>query len=157
MKMSSRIESTKKISYDDKKIDSKNRDKKLFILIGMILGDGHIARFPRTERLTISLNSNNSRLVNRYASIVEKIFKKKPIDVYFALRSLGFNPHHERKRIMISKKEQFYRLKELLKFRQYLLGSRLMVGLKVLDLNIMVRIHAPQQIKDISNKLCGLF
>jgi len=54
----------------------KNGD--LAELIGVILGDGHIEKFPRTERLLIFSNSNNLGFVNRYAELVEKIFEKKP-------------------------------------------------------------------------------
>jgi hypothetical protein len=54
----------------------KNGD--LAELIGVILGDGHIEKFPRTERLLISSNSGNRGFVERYASLVGKLFKKKP-------------------------------------------------------------------------------
>lgn len=54
----------------------KNSD--LAELIGVILGDGHIRKFPRTDELSIFSNSNNPGFVNRYAQLVEKIFDKKP-------------------------------------------------------------------------------
>lgn len=54
----------------------KNGD--LAELIGVVLGDGHIERFPRTERLLIFSNANNHGFVRRYAALVEKLFKKKP-------------------------------------------------------------------------------
>lgn len=57
----------------------KNGD--LAELIGVCLGDGHIARFPRTERLMIFSNSNNQGFVRRYTRIVKKVFNKNP-DVY---------------------------------------------------------------------------
>ncbi len=47
-------------------------------LIGVILGDGHIQKFPRTERLLIFSNANNPGFVKRYADIVERLFEKKP-------------------------------------------------------------------------------
>jgi len=47
-------------------------------LIGVVLGDGHIQVFPRTERLTISANSNNQGFIARYYDIVYKVFGKKP-------------------------------------------------------------------------------
>lgn len=47
-------------------------------LIGVILGDGHIGRFPRTEVLTIFSNSNNIGFIERYAKLIKKIFDKKP-------------------------------------------------------------------------------
>lgn len=46
--------------------------------MGFTLGDGHISKFPRTERILLSLNSNNQGLVDRYARFTEKIFNKKP-------------------------------------------------------------------------------
>lgn len=54
----------------------KNAD--LSELIGVILGDGHIQRFPRTERLLIVGNSNNPKFIEHYADLVEKVFHKKP-------------------------------------------------------------------------------
>ena len=54
----------------------KNGD--LAELVGLILGDGHIGVFPRSEVLVISFNSKNIEQINRYAHIVEKIFKKRP-------------------------------------------------------------------------------
>ena len=48
-------------------------------LIGVVLGDGHIWRYPRTEELSIFSNSNNPGFVNRYRSLVERIFNKKPV------------------------------------------------------------------------------
>lgn len=47
-------------------------------LIGVVLGDGNIQAFPRTERLLIFSNSNNPGFVARYARIVEEVFNKKP-------------------------------------------------------------------------------
>lgn len=54
------------------------KDQYLAELIGVVLGDGHIGRFPRTERLVISSHSNNKGFINRYSGIIEKIFFKKP-------------------------------------------------------------------------------
>lgn len=47
-------------------------------LIGVILGDGYIGKFPRTEVLTILSNSNNTGFIKRYSSLVKKIFNKNP-------------------------------------------------------------------------------
>ncbi len=55
----------------------KNGD--LAELIGVILGDGHIEKFPRTERLYIASNSKNKGFIKRYAKLIEDIFKKAPI------------------------------------------------------------------------------
>lgn len=54
----------------------KNSD--LAELIGVVLGDGHICIYPRTEELRLISNSNNPGFIQRYASLMEKIFKKKP-------------------------------------------------------------------------------
>jgi hypothetical protein len=47
-------------------------------LIGVTLGDGNIALYPRCERLTISSHSEAKKFIKRYSDLVEKIFKKKP-------------------------------------------------------------------------------
>jgi hypothetical protein len=47
-------------------------------LIGVILGDGHIQKFPRTERLLIFSNASNTGFVERYTTLVEQVFDKKP-------------------------------------------------------------------------------
>lgn len=64
------------------KIKSKyaplKKDGDLAELIGVILGDGHIRKYPRTEELSIFSNSNNSGFVKRYSFLVKKIFGKKP-------------------------------------------------------------------------------
>lgn len=47
-------------------------------LIGVILGDGHIRKFPRTEELSIFSNSNNPKFIKRYSKFVQKIFNHNP-------------------------------------------------------------------------------
>jgi hypothetical protein len=47
-------------------------------LIGVILGDGHIEKFPRTECLYILSNIKNLEFVYRYSQFVHKLFGKKP-------------------------------------------------------------------------------
>jgi len=54
------------------------RNGDLAELIGVILGDGHIRKFPRTEELSIFSNSNNPGFITRYSILVENIFDKKP-------------------------------------------------------------------------------
>lgn len=54
----------------------KNGDLAEFM--GVILGDGHIGVFPRTEVLVLLSNSNNPGFVGRYSGMLEKIFQKKP-------------------------------------------------------------------------------
>jgi hypothetical protein len=53
------------------------KDGDLAELIGVTLGDGHICIYPRTEELRITSNANNPGFINRYAKIIEKLFKKK--------------------------------------------------------------------------------
>jgi len=172
-------------------------------LIGVILGDGYIGKFPRKEILAIFSNSNNPGFVRRYSQLIKKVFNKKPNiykrkdsnctkisiyqkdlskrlgisaeprknqnikiplwilrnkeylkrylrglyeaegsfcihkptytykflfanrnksllkNVYRALKILGFHPHKSKYKIQISKKEEVYKIKELIKFRQY--------------------------------------
>ena len=47
-------------------------------LMGAVLGDGHLQKFPRTERLLIFSNSNNHGFVKRYGQLVKNIFGKQP-------------------------------------------------------------------------------
>jgi len=47
-------------------------------LIGVILGDGYIGKFPRSEVLQIFSNSNNQGFIDRYTGLVEKLFNKTP-------------------------------------------------------------------------------
>jgi DNA-binding transcriptional regulator WhiA len=54
----------------------KNGD--LAELIGVILGDGYIGAFPRTEVLRIVGSANNLGFADRYSKLVEKVFQKKP-------------------------------------------------------------------------------
>lgn len=54
----------------------KNGD--LAELIGVVLGDGHIRKFPRTEELSIFSNSNNPGFIKRYKRLVKSIFGKEP-------------------------------------------------------------------------------
>ena len=58
------------------KILTQNTD--LAILTGLILGDGHIEVYPRTERLTISLNTKYPKLIKYATYLIERVFRKKP-------------------------------------------------------------------------------
>ena len=55
----------------------KNGD--LAELCGVVLGDGHIWAYPRTEELSIFSNANNPGFIRRYSDLIEKLFGKKPI------------------------------------------------------------------------------
>lgn len=54
----------------------KNGDLAEFI--GVILGDGNIQKFPRTERLLIFSNSTSSGFIKRYTSMTRSMFNKEP-------------------------------------------------------------------------------
>jgi len=54
------------------------RSEDLAEYIGVVLGDGNISSFPRTERLIIVGNSNNIGFIRRYSLLTEKIFGKIP-------------------------------------------------------------------------------
>jgi hypothetical protein len=53
------------------------KTKELAFLIGMTLGDGHIQKFPRTERLLISLNTKYPGLIEYVNNLMTKIFEKQ--------------------------------------------------------------------------------
>ena len=180
----------------------KNGD--LAELIGVILGDGHIESFPRSESITISCNTKNKGFIKRYKNLMQRFFEKKPYEgivglnkgctririyqkniskrlcipignrkdinfktprwilenkeclkrylrglyeaegsfcvhkptytykflfgntnksllnnVYQALKTLGFHPHKSKYQIQISRKEEVYKIKDLIKFRRY--------------------------------------
>lgn len=179
------------------------KDGDLAELIGVVLGDGHIGIFPRTECLRIVANASNKGFIKRYTLLVEKIFDQKPyvkkrndsnaVDiriyqkhiskrlgvpsgarkdivwrvpawvlaneeyivrylrglyeaegcfcahrptytykfifanlnrsllstVYVLWQQLGFHPHKTVRDVQISKREESYRAKELIKFRSY--------------------------------------
>lgn len=180
----------------------KNGD--LAELIGVVLGDGHIEKFPRTEGLSIFSNSNNVGFIERYAGLMGKLFDAKPYqgrhgisanciririyqkaisrrlgvpigarknlsikvpawikesreylkrylrglyeaegslcvhkptctykfffsnrnesllsNVFEALKILGFHPHKSKYKIQISKKDEVYKIKDLIRFRKY--------------------------------------
>jgi len=54
------------------------KDGNLAELIGVVLGDGHIARFLRCDCLRITANGDNVGFVRRYSRLVRTIFGKEP-------------------------------------------------------------------------------
>lgn len=54
----------------------KNED--LAELIGVVLGDGHIWKYERTEELSIFSNANNPGFIKRYSKLIDIVFNKKP-------------------------------------------------------------------------------
>lgn len=57
---------------------SLEKNGNLAELIGVVLGDGHICVYPRTEELRLISNSNNPGFIQRYAGLMEKVFEKRP-------------------------------------------------------------------------------
>ncbi|MBU0999804.1 LAGLIDADG family homing endonuclease [Patescibacteria group bacterium] len=55
------------------------RSGELAFLIGMVLGDGNIGKFLRTERLVVALNSKYPLLVDYVSYIMTKFFEKEAI------------------------------------------------------------------------------
>lgn len=67
------------------KLDKRKRHYKclrettvLAELIGILLGDGHIHKFPRTEHLVITCGTDKSRYIKRIVDIMTKVFGKVP-------------------------------------------------------------------------------
>ena len=60
------------------KYPALKKDGDLAELIGVILGDGHIRKYPRTEELSIFSNANNPGFIKRYSRLIEIVFGKKP-------------------------------------------------------------------------------
>lgn len=54
----------------------KNGD--LAELIGVVLGDGYIGKFPRSEVLRIVSSSNNHGFIKRYPRLMKNVLGKKP-------------------------------------------------------------------------------
>lgn len=60
--------------------DYKKLEKNIFLaeLIGIVLGDGNLIRFKRTEALRITCNSNNENYVVYVCALINKVFGKEP-------------------------------------------------------------------------------
>lgn len=54
----------------------KNTD--LAELYGTLLGDGCIEKFPRTEKLSISFNSKETKHIQHVQKIIKRLFRKEP-------------------------------------------------------------------------------
>lgn len=54
------------------------RDENLAELIGIVLGDGSLEKFPRTERLHIVCNSEQKDYILHIADLIKRKFKKTP-------------------------------------------------------------------------------
>lgn len=61
-----------------------NNPKPLFLdsdlsqLIGLVIGDGHIQAFPRTEKLSVTLDTKYPNLIENTALLFKKVFNKEP-------------------------------------------------------------------------------
>lgn len=55
------------------------RNQELAFLIGMVLGDGNIYKFPRTECLVIVLGTDKPTLIEFTANIVKNVIRKVPV------------------------------------------------------------------------------
>lgn len=55
-----------------------HKNEALAFLIGLVLGDGNINKFPRTECLRITLGTDKPQLWHYTAKIVQLVFGKKP-------------------------------------------------------------------------------
>ena len=81
---SKKIDNFKKWREDAKKKGLISTPKKLrqdgdlAELIGVVLGDGHIEKFPRCEALYLTFHADDTELVDHYVRLIEKIFGKRP-------------------------------------------------------------------------------
>lgn len=113
--------------------------KELAELIGVVLGDGNISSFPRTQRLIITSNSNNVGFIQRYATIIKVVFNKtasiqkvkatNATRISFLrglfeaegslLKTLGYHPERRDKGVRLRKKHEALDFEKLIKFRVY--------------------------------------
>ncbi len=54
------------------------KNAKLAELLGVVLGDGHICKYPRTEELRLTSHSDNLGFIERYRVIMKDVFGKDP-------------------------------------------------------------------------------
>ncbi len=54
------------------------KSSQLADFIGVVLGDGHIHKFPRTESLEIYSHAQNLGFIQRYSNLVQHVFGKRP-------------------------------------------------------------------------------
>lgn len=89
LKLSQRLASQKRWNFSNwQKINraklEKERKKKLkknnylAEFIGVLLGDGNLTAYPRTDAVRIVYNSEECNYINHIAMLIEKIFNKKP-------------------------------------------------------------------------------
>ena len=61
------------------------KNKFTAVLIGLVLGDGNIHKFPRTEKLTITLGTDKPDLIKFAEQLTEQVFSKKPVTLKHGL------------------------------------------------------------------------
>ncbi len=54
------------------------KSEELAVLIGLILGDGNISKFPRTECLRLTLGTDKPQLASYATLLIERVFGKTP-------------------------------------------------------------------------------
>lgn len=54
------------------------KDSKLAFLHGMVLGDGYIQQFPRTQKLNVTLGTDKPKLWKYVAGHIQSVFRKEP-------------------------------------------------------------------------------
>ncbi len=82
----------------------KNREYLIRYLRGLYEAEGSFCVHKPTYTYKFLFSNRNEFLLN---------------NVYMALKILGFHPHRSEYKVQISKKEEAYRVKDLIKFRQY--------------------------------------
>ena len=76
----------KKLGFVPTKSSAIPKDQYAATLIGLILGDGHIQQFPRTQKLTVSLGTDKPDLIDFTFNLILYTFHKKPT-VYYSKTS----------------------------------------------------------------------
>ena len=106
------------------------RSTELATLIGLILGDGNISKFPRCERLIITLGTDKPKLILFAKQLVEQVFSKKPAVAKYALENairISLYQKYISKRLGVPSGERKYSKKGLprwiWKSRKYLLAG----------------------------------
>src|SRR6478672_8423910 len=62
-------------------------------LLGMYLGDGHISKLPRTDRLRISLDTNHTKIVMTTLALLRRVFPNNKVGVVWAKEGAVSIPH----------------------------------------------------------------
>jgi len=82
----------------------KNRNFLIKYLRGLYEAEGSFCVHKPTSTYKFLFSNKNKSLLK---------------NVYQSLRFLGFHPHESKDKIQISRKKEVYKIKDLIKFRQY--------------------------------------